>query len=200
MNRFTKFVAGAATAAVMSVSLAAPADAQYRDYRYRDRGIGAGDIISGVAILGGIAAITSAFDRDGSRYGYGNRYRYRDNYRDAVNACGYEAERSGRGRVSVTEVDRRGDGYRVRGVIDNDDRFDRYGRNDRYDRYDRSGRYDRYDRSDRYDRYDRSDRYDRYDRSDRSDRYSRNEARVAFTCRTDGYGRVRDYNVNRYRW
>ena len=156
MNRFSKFVAGAATAALMSVSLAAPADAQYRDrYRNRDRGIDAGDIITGVAILGGVAAIASALDRDGSRYGYGSRYRYRDSYRDAVNACGYEAERSGRGRVSITDVDRRGNGYRVRGVIDG---------------------------------YDRYDRYDRYD------------ARVAFTCRTDRYGRVRDFDVNRYRW
>ena len=167
MNRISKFVAGAATAALMSVSLAAPADAQYRDrYRYRDRGIDAGDIITGVAILGGVAAITSALSRDGSRYGYGSRYRYRDSYRDAVNACGYEAERYGRGRVSVTDVDRRGSGYRVRGVIDQD----------------------RYDSYNRYDRYERFDRYDRYD------------ARVAFTCHTDRYGRVRDFDVNRYRW
>jgi hypothetical protein len=105
----------------MSVSFAAPADAQYRDrsryYDRYDRGIGASDIITGVAIIGGIAAIASALDRDGYRYGYGNRYRYRDNYRDAVNACGYEAERYGRGRVSITDVDRRGNGYRVRGVI-----------------------------------------------------------------------------------
>jgi hypothetical protein len=160
-----KFAGAAATAAVMSVSFAAPADAQYRDrsryYDRYDRGIGASDIITGVAIIGGIAAIASALDRDGYRYGYGNRYRYRDSYRDAVNACGYEAERYGRGRVSITDVDRRGNGYRVRGVIDRFDRFDRY------------------------------DRYDRYDRR---------ETRTAFTCRTDYYGRVRDFDVNRYRW
>ena len=160
MNRISKFAAGATMAAVMSVSFAAPADAQYR-YRDRDRGIDAGDVIAGVAIIGGIAAIASALDRDGGQFGYGNRYRYRDNYRDAVNACGYEAERSGRGRVSVTDVDRRGNGYRVRGVIDADNRYGGYNRYERYDRYD---------------------------------------ARVAFTCSTDRYGRVRDFDVNRYRW
>jgi hypothetical protein len=161
MNKLFKFAAGAATAAVMSVSLAAPANAQYYPRRHYDRGVDAGDIIAGVAIIGGIAAIASAISRDGDRYGYWNRYRYRDNYRDAVNACGYEAERYGRGRVSITDVDRRGNGYRVRGVIDGYDRYDGYGRYDRYDRYD---------------------------------------SRVGFTCWTDYYGRVRDFDVNRYRW
>lgn len=170
MNKISKLVTGAAAAALVTTGFAAaPADAQR--YRYhRDRGIDAGDVIAGVAIIGGIAAIASAIGRDGNRYGYNDRYRYRDNYRDAVNQCGYEAERYARGgRVSVTDVDRRGNGYRVRGVVDS------YG-----------GGYDRYDR---YDRYGRG--YDRYDRYD---------ARVAFTCSTDRYGRVRDFDVNRYNW
>jgi hypothetical protein len=179
MKNIKKMIGGAAAALAM-VSFAAPADAQYRDrYYHRDRGIDAGDVIAGVAIVGGIAAIASALDRDGYRYGYGNRYRYRDNYSRAVNACGYEAERSRGGRVSITDVDRRGSGYRVRGWIDDRggyDRYDGYGRYDRYDRYDRSGRYGGYDR------------YDRYD------------ARNSFTCWTDRYGRVRDFDVNRYRW
>jgi hypothetical protein len=166
MKKLSKLFAGAATAAVLSVSLAAPANAQFYDrYRYRDRGVDAGDIITGVAILGGVAAIASALDRDGSRYGYGNRYRYRDTYRDAVNACGYEAERYGRGgRVQITDVDRRGNGYRVRGIIGG---------------YGTYGGYDRYDRYNRYDRFDE---------------------RRSFTCWTDYYGRVRDFDVNRYRW
>ncbi len=141
MKKLTKYIAGAAGAAMLSVTFAAPADAQY--WRHRDRGIDAGDVITGVAILGGIAAIASALDRDGGRYGYDNRYRYRDNYRASVNACGYEADRYGRGRVSITDVDRRGNGYRVRGVIDGYGGYDRY---DRYGRYGRYGRYDRYDR------------------------------------------------------
>jgi len=132
---------GAAAAAVVTLSAAAPAQAQYygRNYyshRY-DRGIDAGDIITGVAVLGGIAAIASALGRD---RGYG--YRYRDGYSAAVNACGYEAERYGRGgRVSVVDVDRRGSySYRVRGVIDAGGYgYDRgYGYNGGYDSYGRS--------------------------------------------------------------
>jgi hypothetical protein len=172
MKKISKVVTGAAAAAVMSVSFAAPADAQYR-YRDRyDRGIDAGDIITGVAILGGIAAISSALQRDGYQYGYNNRYRYRDAYSQAVNACGYQAERYGRGgRISVTDVDRRGNGLRVRGVIDSGYNRGGYG-------YDRGG-------------------YG-YDRG--YDRYNRYEAQTVFTCYTDRYGRVRDFDVNRYRY
>jgi hypothetical protein len=104
MRKISKIVGAAAAAAVASVAFAAPADAQ-RYYRHRDRGIDTGDVITGVAVIGGIAAIASALNRDGSRYGYGNRYRYRDTYRDAVNACAYQAERYGRGRVSITDID-----------------------------------------------------------------------------------------------
>jgi hypothetical protein len=147
MKAVTKFITGAVTAAVLTVGAAAPADAQSRyRYRDRDRGIDAGDIITGVAVLGGIAAIASAFDRDGGRYGYNYRTRYRDGYSTAVNSCAYEAERIGRGRVRITDVDRTGgDRYRVRGVIE--DNYGGYG----YDRYDR---YDRYSRNDRYGRED----------------------------------------------
>ena len=180
MKAVTKLITGAAAAALLTVS-ASPAEAQYR-YRHRDRGIDAGDIITGVAILGGIAAVASALDRDGGRYGYNYRDRYRDGYSAAVNACGYEAERMARGRVRITDVDRTGnDRYRVRGVVESG-YGDRYDRDDRYDRYDRYGRYDRYDRGDRYDRYGR---YDRYDRDGRED----------FTCYARGNGRITDFNL-----
>jgi hypothetical protein len=170
MKAVTKFITGAAAAALLTVSLASPAEAQYR--RDRHDGVDAGDVITGVAVLGGIAAIAAAISNDGNRYGYGNRngYGYRNNYRDgytaAVNACGYQAERYGRGQVSVTDVDRRGnDSYRVRGVI--------------------AGGYDRYDRG--YDR--RNDRdYGRYD-YDRGDRDS-------FTCTARGNGRVTDFRLS----
>ena len=195
MNKFQKLSAGAAAAALMSVSLAAPAEAQFRD-RYRDygydRGIGIGDVITGVAVLGGISAIANAIGRDGGRYGYGSRYRYRDDYRNAVNSCGYEAERAGRGRVSVTDVDRRGSySYQVRGVIDSG-----YGGYDRgYGSYDRGyGSYDRgygsYDRG--YGGYDRG--YDRYGYNNRMDR-------VAFTCTARSDGRITGFRLNdNYRW
>ena len=135
MKKLTKIIGGVAAAAVASVSFAAPADAQR--YRYRDRGgIDAGDIIAGVAVIGGIAAIASALDRDGGRYGYGYRDRYRNHYNYAVQSCAQEAQRIGRGRVQVLDVDRVGnDRYRVRGMIQAS-----YGGGygyDRYDRYDR---------------------------------------------------------------
>jgi hypothetical protein len=176
MKMFTKLSTGAAAAAMMTVGLAAPADAQYydrshRDYRY-DRGISAGDIITGVAVLGGIAAIASALGRD-NRYGS----RYRDDYRNAVNSCAYEAERSGRGRVSITDVDRRSNySYRVRGTIDGGYGYDNRGYDDRYGRYD--------------------NRYGNYD-----NRYYGQSRRTAFTCWAEGNGRINDFRINDgYRW
>lgn len=176
MKAVSKIFTGAAAAALTVTAFAAPAQAQYRHYD-RDRGIDAGDIITGVAILGGIAAIAGALDRDGSRYGYGYRDRYRNDYSRAVQACGYEAERIGRGQVRITDVDRTGrNRYRVRGVVEAG-----------YDRYDRGyNRYDRHDR--RYDRYDR--RYDRgygYDR-----RYG---GRDDFTCVARSNGRITDFRI-----
>lgn len=165
MKAISKLIAGTATAAMLAVTMAAPAEAQR--YRHRDRGgIDAGDVITGVAILGGIAAIAAAIDNDGRSYGYNYRNRYRDGYSNAVNSCGYQAERYGRGQVQITDVDRRGnDSYRVRGVI--------------------SGGYDRYDRS--YDRrYDRD--YGRYD----ADRYDRD----SFTCTARGSGRITSFRLS----
>ena len=193
MNKFSKLSVGAAAAAFMTVSLAAPANAQYYDRSYRDygrynRGISAGDIITGVAVLGGIAAITSALGRDG-RYGS----RYRDDYRTAVNSCAYEAERAGRGRVSITDIDRRSNySYRVRGTIDAGSGYgyDDRGYDNRYGRYD--DRYGRYDN--RYGNYD--SRYGNYD-----NRYYGQTRRLAFTCWAEGNGRVSDFRVNDgYRW
>jgi hypothetical protein len=116
--------------------------------------------------------VSSAIGRDSGRYGYGYRDRYRGGYTAAVNSCGYEAERIGRGRVQITDVDRTGnDRYRVRGVVDSG--YDRY--DDRYGRYD--NRYGRYD--------NRYDRYDRYSRNSRDD----------FTCYARGNGRITDFRL-----
>jgi hypothetical protein len=140
MKAISKTMLGAGAAAVAALSFAAPAEAQYRRYD-RDRGIDAGDIMTGVAILGGIAAITSALSRDGSRYGYGYGDRYRTHYNYAVQACAQEAQRMARGRVQILDVDRAGnDRYRVRGVVQSG--YGGYGGYDRYDRYDRGGRDD----------------------------------------------------------
>ncbi|SMF61773.1 hypothetical protein [Allosphingosinicella indica] len=118
MTRFVKGLTGVAAAAMMTVTAAAPAQAQYYDRYYsRDRGVDAGAIIAGVAVLGGIAAIASAIGNDGNRYGYDARYRYRDDYRSAVNACAWNAERYG--RVQVRDIERTGaNRYRVRGTVD----------------------------------------------------------------------------------
>lgn len=172
MKAVSKIFTGAAAAALTVTAFAAPADAQYR-HRDRDRGIDAGDIITGVAILGAVAAVAGALDRDGSRYGYGSRDRYRNDYSRAVEACGYEAERIGRGRVRITDVDRTGNNrYRVRGVVESG-----------YDRYDRG-----YDR-----RYDRG--YDRYDRRDRGYGYDRRGGRDDFTCYARRNGRIEDFRI-----
>jgi hypothetical protein len=176
MNKFSKLSVGAAAAAFMTVSLAAPANAQYYDRSYRDygrydRGISAGDIITGVAVLGGIAAIASALGRD-NRYGS----RYRDDYTNAVNSCAYQAERSGRGRVNITDVDRRSNySYRVRGTIDGG-----YGYDNRYDNRGYDNRYGRHD-----------DRYGGYD-----NRYYGQTRAIAFTCWAEGNGRVNDFRLN----
>jgi len=172
MKALTKYLTGAAAAAAMTVTAAAPAQAQY-GYDYRDnRGIDTGDIITGVAVIGGIAAILGALNNDGNRYGYNNRYQYRDDYRNAVNACAYQAERYARGgRVSITDVDRRGSNrYRVRGVVDAGNNSYGYGG---------YGGYDRYDRYDRYNRYNQ---------------------RIVFECDARANGRITDFDVDRRRY
>jgi hypothetical protein len=139
MKAITKITTGAA-AALATLTAAAPAEA--RTHRH-DSGIDAGDVIAGVAIVGGIAAIASAIGNDQDRYGYGDRYGYDNRYGSrygaggAIEACTYQAQRYGGGRVRVTDVDRRGNrSYRVRGVIENGrGGWDRGG----YDRYDRYG-------------------------------------------------------------
>ena len=71
MQSFTKAALCTAAAGAMAFTTAAPADAQ----RYRDRnndGISAGEVIAGALIIGGIAAIASASNRDRYR---DDRYR-----------------------------------------------------------------------------------------------------------------------------
>jgi hypothetical protein len=139
MKPFSKILTGAAAAALVTLTAASPAQAQWRD-RDRDDGIDVGDVITGVAIVGGIAAAASAignigrgydpnygrgydpsygrgYDRGYDRFGYNYNRGYGE--QAAVQACGYQAERYGQGRVQITQVDRRSSSkYRVRGVMD----------------------------------------------------------------------------------
>ncbi len=141
-----KAVVGTAAAATMMAGSITPAFADRRD-----RGIDTGDIIAGALILGGIAAIATSGgrndryrDRYDDRYDrrYDRRYDNRDGYyrggsaRDAVERCIRTAEREayrrGFRRVDVTDVrdvDRRRDGYRVKGriAVDTGYRGGRYG-------------------------------------------------------------------------
>lgn len=116
----------------------------WRRHRHRD-GIDAGDVLAGVLIIGGIAAIASAAsnssrDRDyrDDRYRDDYRYRSRDdqaNYRrgdsrytsgsgidNAVNLCVGAIERDVR-VGSVDSVDRDASGWLVTGTIYNGDGF-----------------------------------------------------------------------------
>lgn len=153
---WTKAAIGAATAGAMLASVA-PATA--RD-RYDRDGISAGEVIAGAVVLGGLAAILSSnnnrdryddrygryddrydrgrYDND-ARYGYGYDYNRYGNSRGAVSQCVSAVERgtSRYGRTDVTQVtsiDRKRDGYRVKGrVVVRDGYGGRWGRGGSYD-------------------------------------------------------------------
>jgi len=122
MTRLKKTLAGATAAFAMTLTAAAPAQAQYyqRDHYQRDRGgIDLGDVVAGVAIVGGIAALASSLGSNNRSYGYAGygQSGYGYNQSGPINACGAQAQRYG--RVSITDVDQRNrNSYRVRGVID----------------------------------------------------------------------------------
>lgn len=137
----TKAALGAAAVGAMALS-ATPAMA--RDHWDDDDGIGAGEIIAGAVIIGGLAAILSSgdddrYDRyDNRRYGHNNR-RYGGS-RQAVNRCVRAVERRGSryGRVDVTritDIDRERRGYEIKGrVVVRDGYRGRWDRGRNYDR------------------------------------------------------------------
>ena len=115
----------------------APGDdtvANHRHYRYRrHRGVSAGDVITGVLILGGIAAVANA--AKGSRDGYPRRdtrypdprrgdYRYDDarGIDRAVSMCVGEIERNARVET-VDNVNRNASGWSVTGSLYNGQPF-----------------------------------------------------------------------------
>jgi hypothetical protein len=94
--------------------------------RHHDRGISAGDVIAGVAIIGVIAAIASAASGSKNRNG---GYRGNINSEDqAADACASRVEQrygnSARVR-NIEDVQRTRDGYEVRGTVETNDRDDR---------------------------------------------------------------------------
>ncbi len=139
MKTFSKALTGTIAAGAMAIVSASPAQAEHRDHG----GIGAGEIIAGALVIGGIAAIASAasnnnrgyrgdygYDRagyggyyGGNRGGYDNDARWRGNPRQAVEQCVFAAERyaSGRGlRADVTDIRQVRDtrwGFEVKGRI-----------------------------------------------------------------------------------
>ena len=137
MKTVSKALVGTVAAGAMAMTSATPALA--RDH---DDGIDAGDVIAGAVIIGGIAALAGAFDRDDRRYRdrRGHRYGARGAVERCVRAVERDARRSGYRHASVTDIRSVKDtryGWKVRGtmVVDGqrgyrDARYDR--RRDRY--------------------------------------------------------------------
>ena len=107
---------------------------RYRDYRHHRRGgIGAGDVIAGVLVIGAIAAIAGAGrndrertrDRDYPR-SQNARYRTRDDapryessgIERAVDMCVDQVERGDTRVGSVNDAARTADGWRVSGALE----------------------------------------------------------------------------------
>ena len=94
--------------------------------RHHDRGISAGDVIAGVAIIGVIAAIAAAASGSKNRNG---GYRGNINSEDqAADACASRIEQrygnSARVR-NIEDVQRTREGYEVTGTVETNDRNDR---------------------------------------------------------------------------
>lgn len=154
-GRFAR--AALALAGMMTAMVPLAAEAQARPNWgggrgwHRDRGIDGGDVLAGILIIGGIAAIASAAskssnnardrdtrDDDGYRYRSDDQPRYEDNQGswqnqpsrggatrsmdDAVDRCVDEASRKGEVE-EVYDAARSGNGYRVSGALRNGDRF-----------------------------------------------------------------------------
>jgi hypothetical protein len=133
-TRLAKTTLGTLAAGALAVVSATPAMAD--DHRGRDRdGIGAGEIIAGAVVIGGIAALAGAFDGDRDRYDRrdyrGDRwdrggYAYRGGTRGAVERCVRAAENQARrfggyryaDVINVRDVDRKRYGFRVEGRIE----------------------------------------------------------------------------------
>ena len=141
-------------AGAMAMAAASPAAAQDR-YRHNDRnrgGLSTGEVIAGVAVLGGLAAVLASSRNNRDRdYRYDDRRGWNDHQRGAdraINQCVSAAERQARrwsgSRAEVTDIrdiDRNRRGFEVKGriAVRDDyrgrgwDRAGYRGRNDRWD-------------------------------------------------------------------
>ena len=142
---FSRFATAATCVAALSMA-ATPAMARgwggHGGYRHHDR-VSGGDILAGVLILGGIAAIASAASKDNNRdddYRYRAPYpdngsTYRPEYRErsgytgggidnAVNMCVGEVERGNARVAAVDNARRTADGWQISGQLDAGGGFD----------------------------------------------------------------------------
>ncbi|WP_231735461.1 hypothetical protein [Novosphingobium sp. CCH12-A3] len=154
MGRFSGIAMALAALATTALPVAAEAHGRWdrggwggRGW-HRDRGgVDGGDVLAGLLIIGGIAAIATAASKAEKKRNSGedDGYRYRpeddqrdvqpDDWRDdsragvgsrglndAVDSCVTEAERKGE-VDEVYDATRNGDGYRVSGTLRNGDSF-----------------------------------------------------------------------------
>ncbi len=126
--KFARTALGTLAAGALAFASATPALAD--DHRDRD-GIGAGEIIAGAVVIGGIAALAGAFDGDrdrwdrrdyrGDRLGYAVRGGARGAVERCVRAAENQARRFGGYRyadvIDIRDVDRTRFGFRVKGRI-----------------------------------------------------------------------------------
>ena len=149
MKTISKALIGTVAAGAMALA-ASPAAARDR----HDDGIDAGDIIAGALVIGGIAAVASSIGKDrgyngtyggpyygdyngryDSRYGnYGYNYTRYGNSRQAVEQCVSAAQRGAYGaRVTdIRSIDRKRDGYRIKGTVVVNERGGGWGRDYNY--------------------------------------------------------------------
>jgi hypothetical protein len=100
----------------------------YDRHRRHNRGVSAGDVIAGVAIIGVLAAIAGAASKSSNRNG-DDRYRGNINSEDqAADACASRVEQRYGNSARVRNIDtvnRTRDGYEVRGTVETNERSDR---------------------------------------------------------------------------
>jgi hypothetical protein len=102
-----RMMAGILAASLVATGFSVPAEAQRRHWRHHDD-VDAGDVVAGVAIVGGIAAIASAIKNSN-----------RERQDAAVDDCANEAESRANGRVSaIVSVHKSKGYYTVEGVVD----------------------------------------------------------------------------------
>lgn len=123
----------------------------YRGRHHRHRGSTAGDILTGILILGTVAAVANAAKKSGERRSYPQRYPYPDRRTDwrpdgaqglegAADMCLREVERNARAR-EVTRVERSASGWLVTGAMADGAAFScSIGADGRIDRVDVGGR------------------------------------------------------------